>query len=262
MTAIEGRGHRPITLGYHALSERWPATLSVTPSRFREQIELLVARGYRATTFSELVEARSPEKLVAITFDDAFRSVVELAAPILSHLRLPATLFVPTAFVGTDALRWKGVDRWLEGPYHEEMKPASWSQIAALSDAGWEIGSHTRTHPRLTTLADAALERELRASREECEENLGTACRALAYPYGDYDERVVAAAGRAGYSAAATLTDRLPWPAAPLCWPRAGVYHTDSAVRFRLKVSTGSRRLRQSRSPAKGGPRLGRRGTR
>jgi peptidoglycan/xylan/chitin deacetylase (PgdA/CDA1 family) len=237
--------NRPITLCYHALSERWPAALSVTPRRFEEQIELLLARGYRGVTLSELIESSWDPKLVAITFDDAFRSVIELAAPILSRHGLPATMFVPTAFVGKDALVWAGVDRWLDGPYRDEMTPLSWDQLAALSDAGWEIGSHTRTHARLTTLEDAALEQELRRSREECEANLGKPCRALAYPYGDHDQRVMAAAGEAGYSAAATLTDELRWPPSPLRWPRAGIYHSDHLLHFRLKVSPGVRLLRR-----------------
>ena len=87
---------------------------------------------------------------------------------------------------------------------------------------------------------------ELVESKATVEERLGRDCVTLAYPYGDYDERVVAAAGAAGYAAAGTLPARLP-PARPLAWPRLGVYHGDDERRFRLKVSRVMRRLRGSR---------------
>ena len=237
-------GHR-IALCYHALSECWPAALSVTPQRFEEQVELLLARGCRAVTLTELVESPTREPALAITFDDAFRSVIDLAAPILRRLGVPATLFVPTSFPGTDALAWPGIEQWFDGPYRDEMKPMTWEEVATLDAEGWEIGSHTCSHPRLTTLDDEKLADELRRSRAECEHSLGKPCRSIAYPYGDYDGRVIAAAKAAGYTAGATLTDLLPWPPAPLRWPRIGVYHLDPIWRFRLKVSPGVRRLRQ-----------------
>jgi hypothetical protein len=73
---------------------------------------------------------------------------------------------------------------------------------------------------------------------------IGCACRSIAYPYGDHDSRVVAVAGGVGYVAGATLPDRLG-PAAPLRWPRLGVYPPDAEMfRFRAKVSAPLRRLR------------------
>ena len=78
------------------------------------------------------------------------------------------------------------------------------------------------------------------------EERLGRPCTTLAYPYGDYDERVVAAAGAAGYAAAGTLPARLHG-VRELAWPRVGIYHVDDERRFRMKVSRTMRRLRGSR---------------
>ncbi len=63
-----------------------------------------------------------------------------------------------------------------------------WEDLRQLTDVGWEIGSHTCTHPRLTRLDDAALCIELEGSRNDCLENIGR-CDSLAYPYGDVDER-------------------------------------------------------------------------
>ncbi|MGH2745420.1 MAG: hypothetical protein ACRDN8_23605, partial [Thermoleophilaceae bacterium] len=67
------------------------------------------------------------------------------------------------------------------------------------------------------------------------------------YPYGEHDERVVAAAASAGYTAGATLPARLH-PSSPLRWPRIGVYRVDDLRRFRAKISPTLRSLRGSRA--------------
>ena len=114
-----------------------------------------------------------------------------------------------------------------------------------MQAAGWEIGSHTRTHPRLTRLGDEELLGELQASREECEDRLGVDCSSLAYPYGDYDERVALAATRAGFGAGACLPPG-PTDSTALGWPRVGIYGPDGGLRFRLKVSRAMRWARHS----------------
>jgi peptidoglycan/xylan/chitin deacetylase (PgdA/CDA1 family) len=239
----------PIVLCYHAVSESWSAPLSVTPRELERQIRLLLARGYRGETFTEAVLGSGPARTVAITFDDAYRSVFELAFPILSRAGFRATVFVPSAFADSDApMAWPGIDHWLGGPHEAELRPMSWDELRRLAEAGWEIGSHTRTHPKLTQLDDESLAGELTGSRRECERGLGRPCRSLAYPYGDHDERVIQAAREASYAAAASTLPAGWHPPDPLCWPRIGVYHPDHRVRFRLKVSPVVRRLRAARA--------------
>ena len=87
---------------------------------------------------------------------------------------------------------------------------------------------------------------ELRDSREECASRIGRSVTALAYPYGDVDERVGRATREAGYDAAAAMV----WPSRPIDpmrHPRIGVYHKDSWRRFRLKVGRWSRSTYASR---------------
>jgi peptidoglycan/xylan/chitin deacetylase (PgdA/CDA1 family) len=236
-----------LVLCYHAVSERFPAPLSVTPEAFERQLQLLSRAGFQGATFDAAV-SRPSGRTVAVTFDDAYLSVLQLAKPLLDAVGFPATVYAPTAFLDTPErpLSWDGIEQWIGGEHERELLPMSWDQLGGLADAGWEVGSHTRTHPHLTTLDDEALRGELVRSREEVQERLGRACPTLAYPYGDYDERVVEAAGAAGYSAAGTLPGRLPRPR-PLAWPRIGVYHADDERRFRMKVSRLMRRLRGSR---------------
>ena len=237
-----------LVLCYHAVSPTWPAPLSVTPERFERQLTTLVKRGYVGATFDRAIHDPPAMRTVVVTFDDAYESVLTLGAPILERLGLPATVFVPTAHPGTgEPMAWPGIDEWLEGPHREELMPLTWGRLRDLADRGWEIGSHTRTHPHLTTLGDDELRAELTASKGECEANLGLPCRTIAYPYGDQDARVRAAAGEAGYAAGAALGRTLT-EGDPLAWPRVGIYHADDGARYRLKVARTARRVRASRA--------------
>jgi len=238
----------PLVLCYHAVSHDWTAPLSVTPGALEGQLRLLVRRGYRGVTFADVALGTATGKVLAVTFDDAFRSVLTLARPILHRLGLVASVYAPTDFIGASApMAWPGIDKWLTTAHRDELKPLNWSELGELADAGWEVGSHTRSHPRLTTLDDGALADELTHSKRACERALGRPCATLAYPYGDYDDRVAEAARSAGYLAAATLPARLH-ASVPLAWPRIGVYHVDSDLRFKLKVAVPLRRLRRSRA--------------
>jgi peptidoglycan/xylan/chitin deacetylase (PgdA/CDA1 family) len=242
-----------LVLCYHGVSETWPAPIAVEPNRLEEQLRLLIRRGYEGATFTDVATAPQGRKLLAVTFDDAYRSVLKLAYPILARLGLPGTVFVPTRFAGSEApLAWPGIEQWCGGPHESELVPMSWHELRLLAGAGWEIGSHTRSHPRLPQLGDAELADELEGSKLECEDELGICCRSIAYPYSDVDARVATAALSAGYEAAGTLLRgaailRGSGVPAPVGWPRVGIYRDDAPSRFRLKVSPQLRRLRTSR---------------
>jgi peptidoglycan/xylan/chitin deacetylase (PgdA/CDA1 family) len=211
--------------------------MAIPAERLERQLSFLVERGYRGATFSQAVSRPPAAKTLAVTFDDGFRSVLEQGLPILSRLGLPGTVFVPTELVGgPGAMAWPGTDRWLGTPHEDGLRSLSWEELGTLADAGWEIGSHSRTHPWLTQLGDEQLAAELRGSREDCEERLGRECTSVAYPFGAVDGRVVRAVADAGYRAAAALPMRLHRRRA-LEWPRVGIYSNDPFPRFRAKVS-------------------------
>lgn len=236
-----------LVLGYHACSPALTAPLSVTPQALERQIGHLIARGWVPTTFLEAVLDPPSRRTLAITFDDAFASVKRHALPVLSPLGAPATLFVPTAFPDSQRyLSWPGLEGMSSGPADPEFEVLSWEEIRQLTKHGWEIGSHTHSHPRLPLLDDAKLERELVDSRELIETHLGRECLTIAYPYGATDARVAAAAARAGYLAGASLSQSLQ-NLGPARYPRVGIYHDDGPLRFRLKVSSITRRVRASR---------------
>jgi peptidoglycan/xylan/chitin deacetylase (PgdA/CDA1 family) len=235
-----------LVLCYHAVSARWRSALAVTPDALRRQLERVLDRGYEATTFTRAVHDPPAARTVAVTFDDGFRSVRDVALPVLESLGVRATVFVPTALVGgSEPLAWPGLEHAADESDRGELHPLGWQDVAHLAALGWEIGSHTRTHPRLPELDDRALTAELRGSRDDCAAALGRECDAVAYPYGVLDARVVAAAAAAGYRAGASPPgSRFGHPA--LTWPRIGLYERDERARLAAKLSPGMRRLQRS----------------
>jgi len=218
-----GSGDR-LVLCYHGITTDERALLRVPAGDLRRQLSSLLDRGYAAVTFAEAVSAPSGALTLAVTFDDAEPNVLVLALPVLQELGIPATVFAPVDQVGVRAL--------------------SWDDLAALAAAGWEIGSHTLSHAHLPELDGTALERELRGSRAAIEDALGRPCRSLAYPFGEVDARVRAAAAAAGFVAGCTTGGSAH--ADPLLCPRVGVDGRDSRLAFRLKTSRAGRALRSS----------------
>jgi peptidoglycan/xylan/chitin deacetylase (PgdA/CDA1 family) len=218
-----------LVLCYHGISDSWPADEAVTPAALEEHLEALLSRGYVGATLSQALTVPPAPRALVVSFDDAHRSVLEAAAPILAERGVPGTVFVPSAYATSgEPMGWQGYDGWLGTEHEEELRCMSWDELGGLAERGWEIGSHTRTHPRLSSLSDAEIESELRDSKSECEERLGEACRAFAYPYSDYDPRAVEAVAAAGYALAVTVPRR-PAPPRPLEWPRVVVARGESA---------------------------------
>ncbi|MDP8911776.1 MAG: polysaccharide deacetylase family protein, partial [Actinomycetota bacterium] len=226
------RGFRPLVLCYHAVTDGWDHALAIGPAELERQVQKLVGRGWRPASLADAL-ARGGRAL-HVTFDDAFRSVSR-AVPALERLGVPATVFACSAYardgrpldvpeLAADAARLPN-----------ELATMPWDDLRALAERGIEIGSHTVSHPRLTTVSDARLERELRESREHLEDELGRPCRFLAYPYGDEDGRVHAAAARAGYDAAFALPGRES-PVNPFALPRVGIYRDNSRLKVLLKT--------------------------
>lgn len=236
---------RPLVLCYHAVSDSWDSGLAVTPAQLRSQVGGLLARGYRPATFLEAALAPPRARVLAVTFDDAYRSVFELARPVLTELGVVASVYAPTDWIGSGrAMQWAGIDQWIGTADEDELRPMDWGQLRELAAEGWEVGSHTCSHPHLTELDDASLTRELEDSRSVCARQLGRPCETIAYPYGDVDERVAAAAAAAGYRAGGALPQAPHAPSA-LLWPRVGVYRFDGKARLRLKTSPLIQRLRR-----------------
>lgn len=236
-------------LGYHAVSDAWKSPLAVPVSRLRSQLALLKRRGYEGLTFTESERQRRlgtlPARTVVVTFDDGYASTL-LAAPVLAELGFPGTVFVVTRCVeSAGLLDWPGMEEWLRPDTRDELRSMTWDDASRLAAEGWEIGSHTVTHPLLTQVTDDRLRRELTDSREAIARRLGS-CTSLAYPYGPADSRVATEARRAGYEVACMLTFAQvadePWRR-----PRIGM-GPEGPIRTMLRLSRIGRAARRSRA--------------
>lgn len=214
-----------IVLCYHAVGDV-AAGAFVSPKDLDWQLGMLVARGYRPAGFTDAVLSPSSGRLLAVTFDDSHPSIVGEALPVLDRHGLVGTVFPRLDDLGTTG-------------------HLTFADIERLIAAGWEIGSHALTHRKLTTLADDELRHEMSASKRELERLTGLTCRSIAYPFGDADERVIAAAAGAGYEAGAALSG-VPVRSGSLAWPRIGVHGLEGRLLFRARTSRQFRAVRHS----------------
>jgi peptidoglycan/xylan/chitin deacetylase (PgdA/CDA1 family) len=246
-----GRVSRLLVLCYHAVSEAWPSPAAIAPDRLRAQLRFLLRRGYRPLTLSAALAEGAPRKAMAVTFDDAYVSILEAGLPVLDELGVPATVFVPTdAAADAGQMTWSELRQWVGTEHEHELRCMSWEQLRALSGRGWEVGSHTCSHPHLTEISGEEAAAELSASRAACEDALQRPCASLAYPFGSYDRGVIDLVAAAGYEAAVTLDERI---AAPLRGrgrlevPREAIYRSTGWPIFAAKTSRAVRGVRVSR---------------
>lgn len=177
-------------LTFHALDSS-ASPISFAPDAFERLMRRLADRGWSGGGITEALQERTDGSSVrrfAISFDDGYRSVHEHALPILRDLGFSATVFVITDRVGRGN-QWPGQAGWVP-----EASLMDWDELGALSSAGWEVGSHGRSHTRLTGLHSAELEDELRGAVDAIRAQLAVAAGVLAYPYGAHDEAVRRAA--------------------------------------------------------------------
>jgi peptidoglycan/xylan/chitin deacetylase (PgdA/CDA1 family) len=228
-----------VVLCYHAVSGTWDDPLATDAPTLERQVKRMLARGYTAVSAVGAL-ANRPGTL-HVTFDDAFRSVATVLGA-LERLGVPVTIFACAGLAETGG-RFSVSELSGRRPSDEdELLTMSWDALRELADRGVEIGSHTVSHPRLTELDEHDLLAELGDSRERMSDRLGRPCRFLAYPYGQHDARVDAAARAAGYTAAFTLEPPTGGAFDPWAVPRVPAYRGDGGLRFALKTS----RLRQA----------------
>ena len=180
MSADRPRSSLPI-LTFHAIDDvRSP--VSTTPAALRGYLGSLAARSWRTLTLDEALQGHArgawPDRAFLLTFDDGYRTVLEQAAPVIAEYGFTATVFVPSALVGGTMRRYRAPAGTAAAPLLD------WRALRELSAAGWTIGSHSRTHARLTGLPAGEAERELVDSKRAIEDRVGRPVDACAYPYG------------------------------------------------------------------------------
>ena len=146
-----------------------------------------------------------PRKPVVVSFDDGYASQYATAGRVLRRLHWPGVLNLETSRLDTPG-------------------GLTTAQVRALLRRGWELSSHTLTHPDLTKVSAARRRQEIAGSRALLRRRFGVRVRFFAYPYGHHDAAARAAVRAAGYTGATTTRARVAKPTSdPLALPRITV---------------------------------------
>ena len=174
--------------------------------------------GQASTALAEAAPART--RRVVLTFDDAWAdNHANALGPLVSH-RLPATLYAPSHLLGQPGYMTR-------------------AQLLEMAAADVTIGAHSRSHPDLRACSPGELEGEVRGSKEDLEDLLGTPVTSFAYPTGLINDAVVAAVAAAGFTSAVTTGHGWWRPASePLLIPRSFVEDFSDAT-FRAAMAGG-----------------------
>jgi peptidoglycan/xylan/chitin deacetylase (PgdA/CDA1 family) len=169
-------------LTYHSLDSSG-SIISTSPEKFQRQMTTLKQTGANVLSLFEVASCLQAKRLfpansVAITFDDGFRSVYDVAFPVLKEYGFPATVFLVTDFCGK-------TNRWFGQPGSiPTFDLLGWNEIAEMAPENIEFGVHTATHPDLMKIPQARLEEEIIGARATLQKILSQRDYPFAYPYG------------------------------------------------------------------------------
>lgn len=172
-------------------------TLFVAKEQLKRQLKLLKFMGFDFLSLRDLLLNKKVKKGVLLTFDDAYLDFWGKALPIFMELKVRSVIFVPVALVGS-------YNQWDYDRIRIKKPIMNWEHIKELHSLGFEIGSHSLTHPYLSKIDPQKAWEEIYTSKVILEDKLGTEIKAFCYPYGDYSQQVRGMVQRAGYSIAFT----------------------------------------------------------
>ena len=208
--------------------------LVVSPGAFARQMWLLKLMGYRGLSMRDLepyLKGEKQGKVVGITFDDGYQNNLHNALPALKRHGFTATIYGVSGMMG-------GTNVWDHGlvPGKPLMTLADWH---IWRDAGMDIGSHTRTHVKLTDVESHSAREQITLSKLELEKALGCEVRHFCYPYGSFNPEHRDMVHAAGYITATTTSRGLNHDGADLyTLHRIMVARATNPIQFFLKIAT------------------------
>lgn len=227
-----------IILQYHHVSDTTPKITSISPDQFKWHLDYLEQHGFIIWPLSKIVKFLNedqplPDNCVAITFDDAYRSIYTTAFPLLKKRNWPFTLFLNTDAVG------------------KSKNSLSWDEIREMSNSVAEIGNHSHTHAHLIryqknessvqwkkrVIGDIQTAQKLIDQHLSNEDNLPP--RLFAYPYGEYSVPLIQIITELGYAAVGQHSGPAAFITPPEILPRfpmGGVYTTKKQLIEKLKT--------------------------
>ena len=220
----------PSILLYHRFGAAVNDSMTIRTATFRTQLEYLKEHNYPVVPLRTIVSYRlgkgpaPPPHAVAITADDGHISIYREMLPLVREYKIPVTLFIYPSAISNASYGM------------------TWDQLAELQRTGlFDIQSHTYWHPNFKTekrrLSPAAYQSfvntQLTKPRTVLKNKLGVNADLLAWPFGIYDDDLLAVAGQSGYVAAFTIDRRLVAPGDRImALPRFLVTDSDSGRRF------------------------------
>jgi peptidoglycan/xylan/chitin deacetylase (PgdA/CDA1 family) len=192
-------------LVYHRFAPVATDAMTVRPATFRRHLDYLRRHHHPVIPLRALVTylqgqgPAPPARSVVITVDDGHASVFSEMRPIVLEHRMPVTLFIYPSAISNASYAM------------------SWEQLAILRGTGlFDVQSHTYWHPnfhterrRLSTSAYGAFTAtQITKSRRVLAGKLGAETDLIAWPFGIYDDDLVAAAREAGFIAGFTIDRR------------------------------------------------------
>ena len=227
-------------LMYHQVSPE-PDTeflrFTVTQESFANQMKLLKLLGFTPITLNELPYSKEDNgkpktKPIIITFDDGLRDLLDYAVPVLKSYGFPAVFYISTDYVGKQS-------SWMVPEIGIEFPVMNWDEIKDLDSDGFQIGSHSMSHPYLARLSAEDCLSELKGSREILENRLGHEVRHMAYPNGSVNDNVRSLAEESGYHTACSSIKRIASTKDdPLLLPRLVIAGEDTVLDFITKIYT------------------------
>ena len=189
----------PLCAYYHRVQpwSRDPArrNLAVDPIALRRHAAAIRSHGLSMTTASQAMAAGG--RVAALTFDDGFADNLEHGVAALADEGAVGTVYVVVSRIGAT-----------DGNDPDAGRMLTLAELRDLRAVGWEIGSHTLSHPRLPDIDEPSQRREVLESKKRLEDLLGVTVASFAYPYGLYDATTLRLVQEAGYTHAVTTAKR------------------------------------------------------
>lgn len=217
-------GQSAVVFLYHHVDKTTPASTSIDPKLFSEQMEYLRRQGFKVWPLDKIadyvIKKKSfPERVVGISFDDAYVSVYRSAWPILKRLKFPFTVFTATAYIS-----------------EQETRYASWSQLREMVSSGLAgIGHHSHGHDHLIFRnkgeSSASWKGRVHADLVKANEiflaKLARKPKLYAHPYGEFSPElndIVAGLGMRGFGQQSGPAGRYSDPQAIPRFPMTNVF--------------------------------------
>ena len=173
----------PILL-YHSIDNSGRED-SVSPETFSMQMEYLYKNKYRVISLDEAADyinksdKKGLHRILAITFDDGYKSIYKSAMPVLKKYGFTASVFIPTKYIGKTS-------EWI----NPSFPLLTWSEILTMEKNGISFGSHGHSHQDLTGMPQAQARQELEVSKKILEEKLQKPVTSISYPYSKSNEYI------------------------------------------------------------------------